>query len=78
MQLRSGGSLAVMTEEPVVAPPAASGIRSIDVVLDLVAGLDAQPVEVHAAAFETAHSELRRALDDPDSGTTDAAPAAPA
>jgi hypothetical protein len=69
-----------MTEEPVVAAgsgsvPAPTGIASIDMVLDLVAGLDARPLEEHAAAFETAHSELRRALDDPDLGADDAAPA---
>jgi hypothetical protein len=69
-----------MTEEPVVAGgvPAPTGIASIDNVLDLVAGLDARPLEEHAAAFETAHSELRRALDDPGLGAADAAPAQPA
>jgi hypothetical protein len=63
-----------MTEEPVVADmsglvPAPTGIASIDVVLDLVAGLDARPLEEHAAAFETAHSALRRALDAPDAAS---------
>ena len=55
-----------MTEEPVVAGgvPAPTGIASIDSVLDLVAGLDARPLEDHAAAFETAHQQLRRALDE--------------
>lgn len=69
-----------MTEEPVVAGgvPAPTGIASIDLVLDLVAGLDARPLDEHAAAFETAHSELRRALDDPDLGAADAASAQPA
>ncbi|RHW23269.1 hypothetical protein D0Z08_30465 [Nocardioides immobilis] len=66
-----------MTEEPVVAggAPAPTGIAAIDTVLDLVAGLDARPLEEHAAAFETAHSQLRRALDDPDLGADDAEPA---
>jgi len=77
MRPGSGGNLAGMTEEPVVAP-AATGISSIDMVLDLVAGLDTRPLEEHAAVFETAHSELRRALDDPDLGAADAAPAQPA
>ncbi len=55
-----------MTEEPGVAGgvPAPTGIASIDSVLDLVAGLDGRPLEEHAAVFETAHSELRRALDE--------------
>jgi hypothetical protein len=55
-----------MTEEPVVAGgvPAPTGIASIDTVLDLVAGLDARPLEEHAAAFESAHQQLRQALDE--------------
>lgn len=48
--------------------PAPTGIASIDSVLDLVAGLDARPLEEHADVFATAHAELRRALDDPDPG----------
>lgn len=66
MPHRSDGSLADMTEEPVVAGgvPAPTGIASIDSVLDLVAGLDARPLEEHAAAFETAHQQLRQALDE--------------
>ncbi|KAA1416005.1 hypothetical protein F0U44_20490 [Nocardioides humilatus] len=69
-----------MTEEPVVAAldgnvPAPTGIASIDSVLDLVAGLDARPLEEHADVFETAHSELRRALDDPELGAAEASPA---
>ena len=44
--------------------PTPTGIASIDTVLDLVAGLDDRPLEEHAAVFETAHSELRRALDE--------------
>lgn len=54
--------------------PAPTGIASIDSVLDLVAGLEAQPLDEHAAVFETAHAELRRALDDPDLGSADATP----
>jgi hypothetical protein len=72
-----------MSEEPVVAAgsglvPAPTGIASIDVVLDLVAGLDSRPLEEHATVFETAHAELRRALDYPGLGAVDAAPAQPA
>ena len=58
-----------MTEEPVVASssnpaPVPTGSASIDTVLDLVAGLDARPLEEHAAVFETAHQQLRQALDE--------------
>jgi hypothetical protein len=58
-----------MTEEPVVAAtpghvPASTGIAAIDTVLDLVAGLDARPLDEHAAVFETAHQQLRQALDE--------------
>ena len=58
--------------------PAPTGIASIDSVLDLVAGLDARPLEEHADVFETAHSELRRALDDPELGVDETTPAPPA
>ena len=44
--------------------PKPTGIASIDSVLDLVAGLDARPLEEHAAVFETAHQQLRQALDE--------------
>jgi hypothetical protein len=57
-----------MTEEPgaTTAPaPPSTGIASLDAVLDLVAGLDEQPLAEHTAAFETAHAELRRPLDQP-------------
>ena len=60
-----------------VLAPAPTGIPSIDTVLDLVAGLDSRPLVERAAAFETAHSQLRRALDDPDLGVDDA-PSQPA
>ncbi len=58
--------------------PAPTGIASIDSVLDLVAGLDSQPLEEHVAAFETAHIELRRALDDPDLEAVAPTPSEPA
>lgn len=56
-----------MTEVPHAASlqqPDATGIASIDSVLDLVAGLDDKPVAEHAEIFESAHTTLRRALDD--------------
>lgn len=67
-----------MVAAPSNLVPTPTGIAAIDSVLDLVAGLDERPLEEHPAAFETAHSELRRALDDPDLGAGDAAPAQPA
>ena len=51
-----------MTEVPTSAP-APTGIASVDAVLDLVAGIAERPLAEHAAVFEEAHSELRRALD---------------
>lgn len=57
------------------ARPAATGVASIDTVLDLVAGLDGRPVAEHAAVFEAAHAELRRALDDAPAGAEHSSPA---
>ncbi len=53
-----------MTEVPVPAPTP-TGIDSVDLVLDLVAGLDGRPLEEHATVFESVHAELRRTLDEP-------------
>ncbi|WP_435772045.1 hypothetical protein [Nocardioides sp. SYSU DS0651] len=53
-----------MTEGSAPAPTP-TGIDAVDRVLDLVAGLDQRPLEEHAGAFEAAHAELRRTLDDP-------------
>jgi hypothetical protein len=62
-----------MTEVPApdASAPAASGIASLDSVLDLVAGLDQRPLSEHAAVFESAHAELRRTLDDPPTDLTE-------
>ncbi|MCL2544204.1 MAG: hypothetical protein FWE71_17295 [Nocardioidaceae bacterium] len=56
-----------MTEVPAPAP-APTGIASVDAVLDMVAALEERPVSEHAAVFERAHTELRQALDQADSG----------
>ncbi len=61
-----------MTEVP-VPTPTPTGIEAVDRVLDLVAGLDRRPLDEHATVFEEAHTDLRRALDDP---SAEAAPAA--
>jgi hypothetical protein len=43
-----------------------TGLDRVDSVVDDVARLAGQPVEEHAAVFESAHERLRRTLDDPD------------
>ncbi len=62
-----------MTEAPAPAAPAATGIASVDSVLDLVAGLDERPLGEHSAVFEAAHAELRRTLDNPPAAAADPA-----
>jgi hypothetical protein len=42
----------------------ATGVTSVDDVVEAVAALEDRPVEEHVAVFETAHEQLRRALDD--------------
>jgi hypothetical protein len=43
-----------------------TGVSSVDSVVDDVARLAGQPVEEHAAVYESAHERLRRTLDDPE------------
>lgn len=43
-----------------------TGVRGVDDVIAAVESLDERPLEEHVGVFETAHSELRRALDDTD------------
>ena len=43
--------------------PSPTGNEAVDAVVEMVAGLDERPLEEHAAIFEEAHSQLRRALD---------------
>lgn len=57
-----------MTEQPVdpsTNVPPSTGHSSLDAVLDLVAGLDDRPLVEHTGVFETAHTELRRPLEQP-------------
>ncbi len=42
----------------------ATGLASVDSVVESVAALEGRPVEEHVAVFEQAHEQLRRALDD--------------
>ena len=64
-----------MTEDPDLpvpdespAPPpeperARTGVREVDEVITAVEELEERPLEEHVGVFETAHTELRRALD---------------
>lgn len=42
-----------------------TGVDRIDEVIRAVEDLDDQPIEEHVAVFESAHVQLRRALDEP-------------
>jgi len=52
--------------EPEHPAPVRTGVADVDTVLDSVEALDDRRVEEHAAVFETAHEQLRRALDGAD------------
>jgi len=57
-----------MTEAPLHTPepdPVRTGVADVDAVLDSLDGLDATEVAEHPAVFESAHEQLRRALDSP-------------
>ena len=52
--------------------PVRTGVVRVDLVLEAVEHLAERPLEDHVGVFETAHEELRRALDaaqDPRPGT---------
>lgn len=42
-----------------------TGVLAVDQVISAVEGLEERPLEEHVGVFETAHAELRRALDTP-------------
>lgn len=44
----------------------ATGVPAVDSVLEAVESLDGRPLEEHVATFESAHEQLRRALDTAD------------
>ena len=48
---------------PSDAEPERTGVQVVDDVLDSMRGLDDRPVEEHPAVFESAHEQLRQALD---------------
>lgn len=51
-----------------LASEMATGMASVDDVVEAVAALEDRPVEQHVAVFEQAHEQLRRALDDAPGG----------
>jgi hypothetical protein len=57
-------------EESAPAPPepqrVRTGIEHVDEVITAIEQLEERPLEEHVGVFETAHAELRRALDDTD------------
>lgn len=56
-----------MTEEQAqpdeTADRETTGVPEVDAVLEAVSGLEGRPLEEHVATFESAHEQLRRALD---------------
>jgi hypothetical protein len=54
-------------DEPPATPPeperVRTGVSRVDEVITAVEELEDRPLEEHVAVFETAHTELRRALD---------------
>ncbi|MFC4785215.1 hypothetical protein ACT8ZV_12100 [Nocardioides sp. MAHUQ-72] len=64
-----------MSEDPQVAGPAEpepdsarpeqvrTGVDSVDAVIAAVEELEERPIEEHVGVFETAHEQLRKALD---------------
>jgi len=44
-------------------PAGSTGLPAVDAVLAAVEDLDGRPLEEHVATFESAHEQLRRALD---------------
>jgi hypothetical protein len=57
-----------MTED---AQPVRTGVDRVDEVIEAVEGLEERPIEEHVGVFETAHEELRRALDAPQHAPAD-------
>jgi hypothetical protein len=54
-------------EDPAPETPerARTGVPAVDEVMRAVEELEERPVEEHVGVFETAHEQLRRALDTP-------------
>lgn len=52
-----------MNDELETAPDEATGNHAVDRVLHSLEGLQDRPVDEHVAVFESAHDQLRKALD---------------
>jgi hypothetical protein len=53
--------------DPAPGPePVRTGVAGVDEVIAAVEELEERPIEEHVGVFETAHEQLRRALDTPD------------
>jgi hypothetical protein len=66
-------------DQPDVLPPEderiRTGVPAVDEVITAVEQLEDRPIEEHVGVFETAHEQLRRALDDPAGAAGPADPA---
>lgn len=51
--------------------PVRTGVGRVDDVIEAVEQLEERPIEEHVGVFETAHEELRRALDAPSDSDSD-------
>jgi len=52
-----------MTEEAMPTAASPTGVVAVDAVLKAVDAVSDRPLEEHVAVFESAHEQLRRALD---------------
>jgi len=48
---------------PETTDPVRTGVSRVDAVIEAVEHLEERPIEEHVGVFETAHEELRRALE---------------
>lgn len=48
---------------PEPTEPVRTGVSRVDAVIEAVEHLEERPIEEHVGVFETAHEELRRALE---------------
>jgi hypothetical protein len=60
-----------MTEDSEHADPVRTGVIHVDEVIAAVEELEQRPIEEHVGVFETAHEQLRRALDHPAESSSD-------
>ncbi|WP_244927887.1 hypothetical protein [Nocardioides sp. W7] len=59
---------------PETSEPVRTGVARVDAVIEAVEQLEERPIEEHVGVFETAHEELRRALEaQPDADSAESA-----